>query len=347
MISLPPVGDLPTFQKVSLFFITVLTWIVGVSLAWKISKPTDPCIGHVMKIPLISGIVGLGTILTSFFLAPIVIPSGEAGRWDENFQEKYTTMSILVYYVPFRVLIPTSFSVVCFGVLISVANILQREKFYIHRFLKTVLALTTLGASFGTIGCLIFARHIDHKLHIQFCYIMFAGWAILPSLGSLTMRSHRIFVPLMFCSYVVFMLAIVYIFTYNGLVKSEGILGIIEQALCSAQLIWLVIFGRTLHLDLDQVLSEYEEEECILTLDDCPIENPDIDIQRPRNSHIRTSIIVFTLLFIMNAAVIQNLAIPDGLNGVKVESNTAYKSPIRHNRKRSKQHLGQKLSGSL
>lgn len=347
MSNLPPTGDLPTFQKVTLLFVTVFTWAVGVLLAWKISKPTDPCIGEVIKIPLVSGAVGLITIFTSIFLAPIAIPNGEVGRWDENFNEKYTTMSILVYYVPFRTLIPTGFSIVCFGVLISVANILQREKLSINRFMKTTLALITLAATLGTVGCLIFARHIDRKLHIQFFYIMFAGWAILPSIGSLAMRSHHFFVPLVFCSYIVVMLAIVYIFAHNGLVKSKGILCLIEQALYSTQLIWLLLFGRTIHLDLDQILKEFEEEESILTLDDCPIEKSDIDTQRPRYSQIRTSVIVFTLLFILNAAAIQNVTFPEGLSESKVEPNTVYKSPIKQNRTRSKHHSGKLLLGSF
>ena len=82
MINLPPSGNLPTFEKVSLMFVTTFTWLIGLLLAWKITNPADPGIDYVMKIPLVSGISGIATILLSFLFAPIFILDGEVVRWD-------------------------------------------------------------------------------------------------------------------------------------------------------------------------------------------------------------------------------------------------------------------------
>ena len=272
MVSMPPSGsatpDEIFFRWIIIFHIWLFMVISSYFLARK--KFDDESQDWVKKIPKITGILGICSIILSVLMAIFVIPEGQMGRWDESLNEQYTTLSILVYYKPMMLTIYFGITAACFGGLILGAKIWQSYESSNNTSRNIVIGMlliwliVLLNHSFWTQSTLIFSRGYDRPLHINTGYIAFTAAALGPLIGAITCKimgddcqisktSHN---KLLGGAILIVFLALWYLLAYDyDWVNSEGQLAISEHVLICCELVWLAFAGKELET------NEIEDEE--------------------------------------------------------------------------------------
>ena len=270
MIPLPPRGHLQKKEEILLLFGLSVAYASCLFIAWIISsKQWSRCI------PSISGIVGMVTVITSVLLAPLVMPSGLVGRWDESFVEQCATISVLQMHQPMRVIIPLGFSFVCLGIAITTIKMWKNrnisfdikklsngnnecKRFVVMTFL-VMTAIVNFATILGALGTLIFARHTDGELHVFFTCIVFSSWSISPIIATSLMLFVNGKPPpnklclgvLTFLTILILTLSIFYVFAYSSkssefsksLMRGEGDLALMEHIAFILELTWISTVG--------------------------------------------------------------------------------------------------------
>jgi len=186
-----PKGELNKFHQIFGITAVFIFWSMLFFIARIFSKYSWS-----RRIPFISGLVGILTVVLSILLAPKFIPEDALGNWSVSFHYHYTTISNLQYYQPMRTIIPIGFSFVSFGMLLitSMGWKFRKELFCKQEKNRTALmvkllivlwAALNLALSFGILGSAVFAKHTDYKVHTCFAGVVFSVAPLFTMISSI------------------------------------------------------------------------------------------------------------------------------------------------------------------
>ncbi len=171
---LAPAGNSNSDSELTLWIITSVIWILMLTFSIiLVNKGKGDIRDWILAFPFFSGFVGIGTMGLSVILAVFFVPTGEVGKWTENFHDQYASLSVLSYYQPMRFLIPAGFTIVSFGILISLVEGFNRwwansrnTGFLQSTIFLSWLIMVILGTFFVE-STLVFTRDIDREIHLR------------------------------------------------------------------------------------------------------------------------------------------------------------------------------------
>lgn len=274
---LPPAGDATPEQEMVRWTILIAASLVAFGVGYAMTSPIGSRLSKyrisnekILLAPRLGMIIGISTILISVILATfsndvyegVICPC----NWTEDFHNQYTTMSILVAYSPMKYVIWIGFNSVAF--LAMITGFLGFRRWWNNPIFSTpgkksiliIWLILTFTLAFSISADLMFSRHFDRALHIQFGYFFFVSTALGALFGhplvywesvALKEKGQR-FSEIgvkwsLYAMIICFLLSLWYLDMYELQIvstmiiekRTEGLLAISEHLLIIAQLTWL------------------------------------------------------------------------------------------------------------
>ncbi|MAK40303.1 MAG: hypothetical protein CL993_01065 [Euryarchaeota archaeon] len=255
---LAPAGNSQPDSELILWIISVTIWIALLSFSIiLVNKAKGDLRDWILAFPFFSGFIGIGTMGLSVILAIFFVPSGEVGRWTENFHEQYASLSVLAYYKPMRFLIPVGFTIVSFGILISLVEGLRkwwihsRKTGFIQSFLLVSWSITVLLGIFFVESTLLFTRDIDREIHLNMVAASHICLTLSPFLCSTFLllqtksenKSSDFQTRLLTISVGIIIIALFTYLIHMQEILSIGFMSFSHQIMIGSQLVWLIYFS--------------------------------------------------------------------------------------------------------
>ena len=274
---LPPAGDATPEQEMVRWTILIAASLVAFGVGYAMTSPIGSRLSKyriptekILLAPRMGMVIGISTILISVILATfsndiyegVICPC----NWTEDFHNQYTTMSILVAYSPMKYVIWIGFNSVAF--LAMITGFLGFRRWWNNpifsapgkRVVLIIWLILTFTLAFSISADLMFSRHFDRPLHIQFGYFFFVSTALGALFGHPLVywesvarkekgqRFSEIGVKWsLYAMITCFLLSLWYLDMYELQIvsamiiekRTEGLLAISEHLLIIAQLTWL------------------------------------------------------------------------------------------------------------
>jgi len=255
---LAPGGVSQTDSELTMWILTFSIWILMLTFSTiLVYRGKGELKDWTLATPFFSGFVGIGTMGVSVILSIFFVPMGEVGRWTENFYEQYASLSVLSYYQPMRFLIPSGFTIVSLGILISLVEGLKRwwhQSRNIGLLSSTILLVWALLALLGTFfaeSTLIFTRDFDRDIHLNMIYASHICLTLSPFFCSIFLliksksenESTDFPTRLLTISVGIIVIASITLFIHTQELFSGGIMAFSHQIMVGSQLVWLIYFG--------------------------------------------------------------------------------------------------------
>ena len=255
---LAPGGNSPADSELTLWIITSIIWILMLTFSTiLVNKGKGDIRDWILAFPFFSGFVGIGTMGFSVILALFFVPTGEVGKWIENFHDQYASLSVLAYYQPMRFMIPAGFTIVSFGILISLIEGLKRwgENSRNAGFLQSSMLLSwcilVLLGTFFVESTLVFTRDIDREIHLKMITASHICFTFSPFFCSTFLllktksdnKSSDFQTRLLTISVGIIVIALFTLLIHTQGIFSSGIMAFSHQIMIGSQLVWLIYFS--------------------------------------------------------------------------------------------------------
>ena len=260
---LAPAGNSNSDSELTLWIFTSVLWILMLTFSIiLVNKGKGDIRDWILAFPFFSGFVGIGTMGLSVILAVFFVPTGEVGKWTENFHDQYASLSVLSYYQPMRFLIPAGFTIVSFGILISLIEGFNRwwansrnTGFLQSTIFLSWLIMVILGTFFIE-STLVFTRDIDREIHLRMITASHICFTFSPFLCSTFLllqtksenKSSDFQTRLLTISVGIIVIALFVFLIHTQDIFSSGIMAFTHQIMIGSQLVWLIYFS-TVYFD--------------------------------------------------------------------------------------------------